>query len=90
MASDDAHVFCKLNQAPSTIPAHAAFLSIRIEVFHPEIKPLDGFQQHEPISPNAKFPVAQEFNLLLRYGVVCTIPVVQDHKIISRSLILVK
>jgi hypothetical protein len=90
MAADDAHVFGKLNQAPSTIPAHAAFFSICVEVFHPEIKPLEGFQQHEPVGSNAKFPIAKEFDLILSKGAVYTIPVVQNYKIIPRSLVLVK
>jgi hypothetical protein len=90
VAAADAHVFGKLNQAPTTISTHAPFFPVCIEVFHPEIISVDGFQQHEPISPNAKFPVAKESDLFLSQGAINTIPVIEDNKIIPRPLVLVK
>src|SRR5687767_1203794 len=83
----NSHLISKFNQAASSVTTHGTGFTISIIIDHLKIKSLFQVQKHESVGANSKMPVTNKCNLLLSEPAEFAIAVINDHKIVSRSLV---
>ena len=81
-----AQVVGEPGHAPAAIPAHAAFLTIGIIIFHFKIESGLFIKQHQPVGADAEAAVAQLADPC-RSKRVFTFTVIGDDKIVAGALV---
>jgi hypothetical protein len=83
-------VVCETDHAARSVPAHAAFETIGVVIFHGKVKAIPQPEEHETIRPDAEATVAQAVDLFPTQLAYSAFAVVNDDEVVAVSMILVK
>jgi hypothetical protein len=83
-------VVCESHHAACSVPAHTAFHTIGVVIFHGKVKTFPQPEEHEPIRTDAEATMTQSVDLFPAQFAYSAFAVVNDDEVVAVSMVFVK